>query len=228
MIQLTPRLKACASMITGKTVCDIGTDHAYLPAWLILKEKADRVIATDVREGPLRSAKETLRRFDVSDRIELLLSDGFDDVRPDGITDVVIAGMGGETIRDILTAESASFLKEGINLVLQPMSKAELLRKWLAGNGYAVTREIPVKETKIYSIMQVHYNGIFHEISAAESYIGKLNPADPMTHAYAENILKRLSNRAKGLEKNNSIREADKVRQLINEITLRLQYGGTI
>ena len=111
MIPLSPRLLCCASMLKGDFVCDIGTDHAYLPAYLMMSGKAKQVIATDVKPGPLESAKGTLKRYGVSRDIRLILSDGFDKVPPKGITDVVIAGMGGETIRDILAAPSAAFLK---------------------------------------------------------------------------------------------------------------------
>ena len=92
MIPISPRLLCCASMLKGRRVCDIGTDHAYLPAYLISAGKADAVIATDIRQGPLDSAKGTLKRFRVSEDVTLVLSDGFDRVNPKGITDVVIAG----------------------------------------------------------------------------------------------------------------------------------------
>ena len=136
MIPISPRLLCCASMLKGDFICDIGTDHAYLPAYLIQSGKAKQVIATDVKQGPLDSAKGTLKRYHVEQDIKLVLSDGFEKVNSKGITDVVIAGMGGETIRDILAAPKAAFLKKGVNLVLQPMTKAEILRPWLAENGF--------------------------------------------------------------------------------------------
>lgn len=224
MIPLSPRLLTCASMITGRTVCDIGTDHAYLPVWLIQSGKADRVIASDIRKGPLRAAEETVRRFGFSRSIELQLSDGFTGIRTEGITDVVIAGMGGETIRDILSADAAAFLKSGVSLVLQPMTKAEILRIWLAENGFSVMRETAVKDHKVYCIMQAVYSGIRRRISEAESFCGKLNPAEPMTRVYIADVQKRLISRAEGMESAGNTDEAGNVRKLISEISNYLYH----
>ena len=218
MIPISPRLLTCASMITGRVVCDVGTDHAYLPVWLIQTGKAVRVIATDIRKGPLQAAEETIRRFGIADGIELILSDGFDNVRDHSISDAVIAGMGGETIRDILAADSAAFLKNGVNLVLQPMTKSELLRVWLAENGYAVTRETAVKDNKIYCIIQAKYTGKIIKLSEAESYFGTLDPADPMTKVYIAEIQKHLLHRADGLKTAGDADNAEHVRMLIAEI----------
>ncbi len=218
MIPLSPRLLTCAGMVQGRTVCDIGTDHAYLPVWLITNGRADRVIATDVREGPLRAAKETLKRFGVSDRIALCLSDGFERIDPAGLTDAVIAGMGGETIRDILAAPAAAFLQNGVNLILQPMTKAEVLRIWLAENGFSVTKETAVKDSRVYTVMQAHCTGERHPLSAAESYIGKLQRSDPLTALYASGVLERLGSKAAGLAASGSTKEAAEIRRLIAEI----------
>lgn len=218
MIPLSPRLLTCAAMVQGRSVCDIGTDHAYLPVWLIMSGKADRVTATDVREGPLRAAKETLLRFGVSDRITLALSDGFDSISPSGITDAVIAGMGGETIRDILAAKSAAFVRKGVNLVLQPMTKAEILRCWLAENGFSVTKETAVKDARVYTVMQAHYTGEQRKNSPAESYIGTLRRTDPLTRIYLAGVLERLGKKASGLAASGNADEAASITALIREI----------
>ena len=178
MIPISPRLLCCASMLKGDYVCDIGTDHAYLPVYLIKSGKARAVIATDVRQGPLDSARGTLRRFQASEQIRLVLSDGFRQVKTKGITDVVIAGMGGETIRDILADPSAAFLKQNVNLVLQPMTKAEVLRQWLADNGFEITKETAVKDTHVYTVLQAAYSGNPYPVSEAQSYYGKLRRSD--------------------------------------------------
>lgn len=219
MIPISLRLLCCASMLKGRRVCDIGTDHAYLPAYLISAGKADSVIATDIRQGPLESAKGTLKRFRVSEDVTLLLSDGFDRVNPKGITDVVIAGMGGETIRDILAAKSAAFLKKnGINLVLQPMTKAEVLRTWLAENGFAVTKETAVKDSLVYTVIQAGYTGEPVRISEAESYYGKLRRTDPLTKIYIAGIQERLHTKAHGLDDAGQTEESAAIRRLIADI----------
>lgn len=223
MIPISPRLLCCASMIQGDSVCDIGTDHAYLPAYLVSGGTVKTVIATDVKQGPLNSAAGTLKRYHVAENIRLILSDGFDKVPPKGITDVVIAGMGGETIRDILAAKSAQFLKKGANLVLQPMTKAEILRAWLAENGFTVTKETAVRDTHVYTVMQAHYTGEVRTLTEAEAYCGKLKRTDPLTKIYVAAVQERLNTKATGLEEAGKTEEAAAVRQTMREINERLQ-----
>lgn len=220
MIPISPRLLCCASMLKGKVVCDIGTDHAYLPAYLVTSGKAGEVIATDLRPGPLESAKGTLKRFHVEHEIKLILSDGFSKVPPKGITDVVIAGMGGETIRDILSAPSAQFIrKNSINLVLQPMTKAEVLRAWLAENGFAVQKEIAVKDTIVYTVIQAEYTGDTVPLSEAASYYGRLRRSDPLTKIYIAGVQQHLTAKMNGLSEAGHTEEAAAVRTLISEIS---------
>ncbi len=218
MIPLSPRLLACASMVTGSTVCDIGTDHAFLPVYLVTAGRCSRAIATDIKEGPLESAKGTLRRYGVGKQITLVLSDGFDKVDVKGITDVVIAGLGGESIRDILAAPKAAFLRNGINTVLQPMSKAEVLRAWLAENGFSVKKEIAVKDTHLYTVMQVQYTGEAKTLTEAASYIGWLRRTDPLTRVYLASVMDRLHTRAHGLDDAGQTEAAAQVRGLIRQI----------
>lgn len=96
---LDKRLKLCADMVSGEgIVCDVGTDHAYLPVELILSGKCEKVIASDINEHPLDAAARTIKKYGVSDKISLVLSDGLENVPLDGVSDIIIAGMGGETI----------------------------------------------------------------------------------------------------------------------------------
>ena len=228
MIPLSPRLLCCASMLKGDFVCDIGTDHAYLPVYLMMSGKAKQVIATDVRQGPLDSAKGTLKRYGVSHDIKLILSDGFDKVPSKGITDVVIAGMGGETIRDILASPSAAFLKKDVNLVLQPMSKAEVLRAWLSENCFAMTKEVAVKDTHVYTVIQAHYSGEPQLLHEAAAYYGKLKRSELLTKIYIAGVQDRLLTKANGLSEAGKTEEAEAVRRLIADINkwLKPEIGG--
>ena len=222
MIPISPRLLCCASLLKGDVICDIGTDHAYLPAYLVQSGKAKQVIATDVKQGPLDSAKGTLKRYHVEQDIRLVLSDGFDKVNPKGVTDVVIAGMGGETIRDILAAPKAEFIKKGVNLVLQPMTKAEILRPWLAKHGFAISKEIAVKDTHVYTVMQASYTGKAEQLTPVQCYCGKLRRADPLTKIYMAGVQERLHTKAAGLREAGDDAAADEIRALLNEINLWL------
>ena len=127
---LTKRLAACAAQVTpAGVVCDVGTDHAYLPAELLQSGRCTRAVATDIHAGPLEAARRTLTEAGVLEQAELFLCDGLEQVQPAGITDVVIAGMGGETIVHIL--ENCPWRRQ-VHLILQPMTKIPDLRLWLA------------------------------------------------------------------------------------------------
>jgi len=218
MVPLSPRLLCCASLIAGGFVCDVGTDHAFLPVYLVMSGKCAQVIATDIREGPLSTAKGTLKRYHVADSVQLMLTDGLKKVPDKGITDVVIAGMGGENIRDILAADEAKWLQRGTNLVLQPMSKPEVLRCWLAENGFAITKELAVKDTHVYSVIQAHYTGEVRTLTGAEPYVGLLKHNDRITKIYIAGVLQRLQTKAEGLSHAGQTADADAVRAIITQI----------
>ena len=123
---LDKRLEKIAGLVSGKGIAaDVGTDHAYLAAELVISGKCSRVIASDVKEGPLASAAKTVERYGISDKVQLVLSDGLAEVPLDGVTDVIIAGMGGETIAHILSAAKAHGMPCGI-----VASNPEFLKKW--------------------------------------------------------------------------------------------------
>ena len=136
-MKLSERLAAAATLVRdGVRIVDVGTDHAYLPAELVMSGKVTHAIACDIGEGPLDNARETVERFSLGGKIELRLSDGLEKVSPDEIDDVLICGMGGELIARILAASDWVFDGEK-HLVLQPMSPADDLRVWLCENGFS-------------------------------------------------------------------------------------------
>ncbi len=195
---LNSRLLACAEFVQGNFVCDVGTDHAQLPVYLMQNQIAEKIIASDVREGPLQSAERTIAGAGLSEKIQTILSDGLQNVPPEGITDIVIAGMGGETIIHIL--ETCPFSLEKINLVFQPMTKAQLLRKWLYEHGFEIRSETCVPDKKfLYAVMQVQYSGNHKQPDAPEIYFGKMNLSDKNAYAYAEHQLTQLMKRKAGM-----------------------------
>ncbi len=153
------RLLACAALCKGDKAVDVGTDHGHLAAYLVTEGICSRCVACDINEKPLNSARKTIAETGLTDRVEILLSDGLDSVAPDGVTDVIIAGMGGELIAEIVGR--AEWLKENkVNLVLQPMTKWDHLRKRLYEDGFEVTKEIACEEGRfVYSVMQAVYIG---------------------------------------------------------------------
>ncbi len=195
---LNSRLLACAKFIQGNFVCDVGTDHAQLPVYLIQNQIAEKIIASDVREGPLQSAEKTITKAGLSEKIQTILSDGLQNVPPDGITDIVIAGMGGETMIHIL--EMCLFPLDTINLILQPMTKAELLRKWLYEHGFEIQKEICVPDKHfLYAVMQVKQTWNFTVPDAVNIYFGKMDLHTKEGLSYAKNEFLRLSRRRTGI-----------------------------
>ncbi len=144
-LSLSPRLLAVADwVLPGCRLADIGTDHALLPAWLLLHGRIHSAIAADLRPGPLRRAAETVSRFGLERQITLRLSDGLDGLGRHEADCIVMAGMGGETIRGILA--KAPWTRTDTLLVLQPQSKGPQLRRWLAENRYSILRERCVRD----------------------------------------------------------------------------------
>ena len=157
-LELTPRLRLLADRVhPGAKLADVGTDHAYLPVWLWPVTGVWHLyyaIASDLREGPLERAKLTGRTYGAS-HIDYRLCAGLDDIRPQEVDTIVVAGMGGETIASIL--EAAPWTADGAHtLLLQPMTHAELLRSFLCDHGYAITWEALVRDRgTIYPVMEV-------------------------------------------------------------------------
>lgn len=176
MLELSKRLSLIATFVKeGSSVCDVGTDHGYLPAFLYLSGKYKSVSATDINEKPLQSAQKNLKRLG-ADGVKLVLCDGLSGITRQDADSVIIAGMGGEVISGII--ERAPFLRDKtVSLVLQPTTAAKELRIFLSQNGFKVEREQALKENgKIYSVMCVRFCEKPYEISAVESLIGILTP----------------------------------------------------
>ena len=154
------RLSSVAKFVRrGATFADIGTDHAYLPVFLLKSGVIARAVCSDINEGPLENAKRTAEEYGVCRNIEFLLSDGASALEPYEPTDVAICGMGGELIARII--EDAPFLKtSGVRLLLQPMTRQEFLREYLNENGFSTVAEDYATEAgKSYLVIAAEYSG---------------------------------------------------------------------
>lgn len=136
--RLSARLRALAEAVpAGARVADVGTDHALLPAYLVLTGRCPRAVAVELRPGPLMAARRTLARLGVGDRVELRRGDGLRPLRPGEVDTVVIAGLGGETIAAIMAA--CPEVARTVSLwVLQPARGADALRRYLRASGFDV------------------------------------------------------------------------------------------
>ena len=196
-LALPPRLAAVAALVPlGGRLADVGTDHGYLPIFLLQSGRVASAIATDIAPGPLERAKSAARRFGAA--LDCRLCDGLSAVSPGEADTVVIAGMGGETIAHILSA--APWTREGITLLLQPMSKAEKLRPWLAEQGCAIVREVLVEDRgKLYPIL-LSRGGHPPPLTRAEIWAG-LGRDEPLYPRYLAGQIRRLRRAVQGLRR---------------------------
>ena len=208
-IHLTPRLQMAADMVVQNErngwLVDVGTDHAYLPAWLLQNRRTQfaYVIATDLREGPLDRARQTAREAGCHQDIDFRLCDGLAAVDAREADLIVIAGMGGETIVHILKNAPWSDWRgddpmEDKVLVLQPMSSFPDLRGWLQANGFSIEEERLAREgDALYTAFLVRA-GEMAPLTPAELWAGK-NTRDPLRGAWLDMWTARVSRALEGM-----------------------------
>lgn len=213
MVNLDNRLGAAFEFCrSGVVSVDVGCDHARLAAALAL-EKSCRVIASDVKDGPLEAAKRTLAELGVTS-VETVKSDGLDEI--DYADDVIICGMGGELIADI--AERCRFKSENTRFILQPMTKADVMRKRLCKAGFELLEEKTAEDSgKIYSVMLWRFTGVAREIDEIEALCGKNRDK-----IYLDKVAEKLKKNAKNMEKSSGLaEEAERLRKTA-DIVLRI------
>lgn len=219
---LDKRLTACAELVTGRGIaCDVGTDHAYLAAELINSGKCRKVIASDVKEGPLASAKATVEKYGIGDKVELILSDGLEKVPLEGVSDVVITGMGGETIAAIIDAiESAPSDIADIRWILQPMTKPEFLRKRLYEQGFEITGERVIEDgDKLYVVMTAELSSSdIRNLTETEALYGFFDDDDELAEKYRKRESERLSEIAVNVEKAGKFEDAQHYRAVAEKL----------
>lgn len=199
-IELSPRLRLVADLVPqGARLADVGTDHAYLPACLLLEGKIPWAIAADLRQGPLNRARATARQYGCGDKMAFRLCNGLAGIRPGEVDTIVIAGMGGETIAQIL--EAAPWVwKERLPLILQPMSSLPELRAWLEQNGYAIAQERLAREGEtLYVVMRVTA-GEMDPQTPGQLWAGRQS-RDPLRGKYLEQLERKLQRALDGMAK---------------------------
>ena len=187
-MKLSARLMACADLvIPGNPAVDVGTDHGYLPIYLLQNEISPYVIAADLREKPLQAARMNAEKLGVHDHIEFILSDGLQNILVENIRTVICAGMGGELIKQILLGKKEVW-DESYQLILQPQSDIHYLREFLWCNGFEIIREKLAFDYKfIYSVMDVRYGGGTPK-SMGEYFLPACLKGDPLYDQYAHRV----------------------------------------
>lgn len=154
-MQLSDRLSAIAAMVSkGNRLVDVGTDHGYLPIFLVKSGQVPSAIAMDINQGPIERAKEHIKEHNLESYITTRLSDGLTALNINEGDTLVIAGMGGGLVRKIIK-EGEKQVKSFKELILQPQSEIELVRKFLVECGYRIVEEnMIVEDDKFYPMMK--------------------------------------------------------------------------
>ena len=223
LLSAVPFVRPCAA------VADIGTDHAYLPIFLIREGIASRALACDIGKGPLSRAKEHIAAAGFSDRIGTLLTDGLHGVESFCPDHILIFGMGGELIAKILS-EAPWIRSPSVRLILQPMSRAQCLRAFLWETGFGTVGEsLTEADGRIYQTVCAAWSGESTPFSAADALVGKpeFHRASPLCPALLARDISILRDvlRGKSLAKQTDL-SADE--ELLHDLESRLrEIGGT-
>lgn len=200
---MSKRLDKIASYVKeGIGAADVGTDHGYIPVMLRRRGYEGNIIGTDINEGPLSKARLSLAEAGFEDRVTLMLCDGLESVDPNSVNTIIVAGMGGDTITGILDrAEWCS--RKDIRLILQPVTKPEILRYWLINNDFQITDEALVKENgTVYQIICAK-PGNSEKYKDSELFTGKLSRirSEELFHEHISIHIKRFKSAVENLEK---------------------------
>ena len=216
MVKISERLRTAAGLIgEGERLADVGTDHGYVPIYLVERKRIPSAIAMDIRTGPLERAREHIRMYGMEDYIQTRLSDGVAALKPGETDTILIAGMGGGLVIHIL--ESGRVICEQAHgLVLQPQSDIDKVRKYLYENDYVITAEKMVcEEEKYYPMMHVQH-GHMEELADIEWKYGAflLKEKNPVLGSF----LKKEETTLTGVLQNLRQQPKERVKERILEI----------
>ena len=217
--ELPPRLELLSAWIPpGAAFADVGTDHAMLPVWLMLHQRVKSCIATDLRPEPLRRACRTAARYGVQE-ISFRLCDGLSGIDPSEADTITIAGLGGETIAEIL--HRTAWTADGQHtFLLQPVTRAEYLRRYLSEHGFVILREgLALERDTLYPAMEVTA-GTMH-LTPGQWYGGVKLLHDPLGNRCLIEQILRLQYAVAGLSRARDPqrrRQADELRDAVTEL----------
>lgn len=186
----------------GRGIIDVGTDHGYIPVYLASHGYQGNIIASDINSGPLNSGMQSAREAGVTDKIDFILCNGLEKCPPEKVDTVLIAGMGGDTISGILDRDEW-VMDSRYLLILQPMTKAEVLRYWLVNNGFEILSERLCEDSgRVYQIITSRFGG-GTKLSDAELFTGKfeLVHSSPLFEKRLNTLIENIGKRISGLEK---------------------------
>lgn len=225
-MKLSPRLQKIADSISDcNTIADIGTDHAYLPIYIVRKGVAKRAIASDVNKGPIEIAEGRIRAYRLENKIETRLGSGLTVLEENEADVVVIAGMGGMLIADIIAA-SMNVAKTAKNLVLQPMLDSGKLRAYLMDSGFEIFDEELVKEDrKFYEILWVRKT---EQVNERPKYLEIGPKLIEKKHPLLEEFLNKKTNELQNVIEKLKDADTEGSQKRLSEYTELLKYYNEV
>jgi tRNA (adenine22-N1)-methyltransferase len=199
-MELGIRLNKIASMVDNcECIADIGTDHAYIPIFLVQENLCNKAIASDINHGPVMKAESNVSNHNLENRIQCRQGGGLTTLKPGEAQCAIIAGMGGNLIRDIIE-DSMEVFKELSSAILQPVQNPEVLRQYVYNSGYKIIdEELCYEDGKYYEMMKISYSDnyreaepIFYEIS--QVLIEKKHPLIKQYISYKLNKYNKIYN----------------------------------
>ena len=213
-----------ASLVeNGSRIADIGTDHAYLPAYLILNGVCPFAVASDIGKGPLENAKDTIEKYEISDKVKTVLSDGLDNICLDEIDTVILSGMGGDLICNILSRADIDKLREK-RIIAQPQSHCEKVRLFFMKNGFEITKEgICFDGGHIYVCMGARFSCKTGYPKCYEYYGELIKNKSELVNEYFCNMIKQMNIKCDALKKTgeyeNEVNELSAIIRTIGSLT---------
>ena len=220
-MELSKRLMKIASYVNYcEAIADIGTDHGYIPIYLVKNNKCNSAIASDINKGPIEKASTNIRFEGLSEKIKCLLGGGLKPLKVGEVNGVIIAGMGGNLIRDIIL-EDIEKVKLYDFLILQPAQNPEVLRDFLYNNNFEILNEdLILDDGKFYELFKVKYNenakkiNVKDEISYEISSI-LLESNNSLVNDYIKSKIKKYENIITYIKDDTSL--AKKKKDILNE-----------
>lgn len=218
---LDKRLQAVADKVRpGRCLADIGTDHAYLPVDLVSRGISPSAIACDLRDGPLENARRAVCEAGLSDRIDCRLGDGLSPLSAGEAEEIVIAGMGGETVAAIL--DTCPWTKnKNSHFVFQPMTRSEDLRRYLLTNGYTILSETTLEQGgHLYVVIEAAWGDVPPVADEAAYVLGELDGVRDRAWLLWQRDL--LTKRLKGMQAAGNGAEVSRLSAILQRLEDRL------
>lgn len=228
-MELKGRLKLIADKV-GKcnVLCDVGTDHCYIPIYALNNNKCNKAIAIDVKEGPILAANANILKYKKEKFIETRLGNGLTPIKENECDTIVIAGMGGLLMSEILNQDYEKLKKKTNTLILQPMNATEVVREWLYEKGFDIFDEELVAEgEKIYTVICAKWTNELRKVNLIYYYIGEklIQKKDPLLKDLIKKkikLFKKITDEMKNSKNKNAKEEIEKYTMIVKELQLLL------